>query len=77
MGYKYNGSRIKCPYFRRVIRTRKGQFIGIECDPMQDDIGFDVGQVVRVRTSGDLKDYTELFCKDCFEGCPYYKIHGK
>lgn len=29
-----------------------------------------------VRTSGDLKDYTELFCKDCFESCPYYKIHG-
>lgn len=76
MGYKYNSSRIKCPYFRRVIRTRKGQFIGIECDPMQDDIGFDVGQVVRVRTSGDLKDYTELFCKDCFESYPYYKIHG-
>ena len=22
------------------------------------------------------EDYTELFCKDCFESCPYYKIHG-
>lgn len=21
-------------------------------------------------------DYMELFCKDCFESCPYYKIHG-
>lgn len=74
MGYKYNSDKIKCPYFRRVIKTRKGQFIGIECDPLPH-IGFEVGQVIRVRTSTDLEDYTELFCKDCYAACPYYKIH--
>lgn len=71
MGYKYADSKIRCPQFRRVIKTRKGQFIGIECDPVSN-IGIDVGQVIRVRTSEDLNDYTGVFCKDQYEKCPYF-----
>lgn len=75
MGYKYSDVSIKCPLFRKVIRTRKGQFIGIECEPIAQNIGFDTGNITRLKTSADLKDYTEIFCKDCFENCPYYKAH--
>ena len=71
MGYKYADSTIRCPHYRRVIKTRKGQFIGIECDPVAN-IGMDVGQVIRVKTSEDLNDYTEVFCKDQYEKCPYF-----
>ena len=48
MGYKYNDIAIKCPLFRRVVKT-----------------------------SADLKDYTDIFCKDRYTECPYYKIHSK
>lgn len=71
MGYKYNDSMIRCPHFRRVIKTRKGQFIGIECDPLPN-VGMDIGQVIRVRTSVDLDDYTGVFCTDQYEKCPYF-----
>lgn len=76
MGYKYNDIAIKCPLFRRVVKTRKGKFIGIECEPIPN-MGFDVGQMIRLHTSADLKDYTDIFCKDRYTECPYYKIHSK
>lgn len=75
MGYKYNAKKVTCPLFTRVVKTTHGQFIGIECEPIEIHLGFTVSPVVRIETSEELKDYTEIFCKDCFEDCPYYKAH--
>ena len=63
---------IKCPLFRNVIRTNKGQFQGVEC--IQDqNLGFDVTHIVRLRNKEDLRDYLEIFCEDLYETCPYYQ----
>ena len=75
MGYKYNDVAIKCPIFRRVVKTSKGQFIAIECDPLDQQLGFTTSSMVRVHNSQDLKDYTELFCKGCYAECPYFKSY--
>ena len=77
MGYKYNAKKIRCPLFIRVVKTTKGQFIGIECSPVDVNLGFDVAPVIRLNTSQDLKDYTDIFCKDCYDTCPYFKAHEK
>lgn len=72
MGYSYDASYIKCPIFKRVIRTTKGQFIGIECEALKVNLGFDVYPVIRVKDKDDLRDYTDIFCKDLYKTCPYY-----
>ena len=77
MGYKsYIGKKAKCPLFTNVIKTTNGQFIGIECEPLNVNLGFAVAPVIRIDTSAELKDFTDLFCNDLYEECPYYKIHA-
>lgn len=75
MGFKYDDKAIKCPLFRRVVKTTRGQFIGIQCEEFNVKLGFDASPVVRLRTSDDLSDYTGLFCKDLYIDCPFYKSH--
>ena len=66
-------ARAKCPFYMRSIWQTKGQFIGIECEPLCDNLGFDASFIMRLQTSEDLTDYIELFCSDRFYACPYYK----
>lgn len=75
MGYKYNDKRIRCPLFHGVVKTTNSQFIGIECEALDVNLGFKVIPVLRLRNTEDLKDYTELFCDDLYEQCPYYQAH--
>ncbi len=75
MGFKYDDKAIRCPTFKRVIKTTNGQFIGIECDALRLNLGFEVSPCIRLKTSADLKDYIEIFCEDCFESCPYHKAY--
>lgn len=74
MGFNFYKRNVKCPLFINAIKTEKGQFIGIECQPTDKDLGFDTTRIVRVKTTEDLKDYTEIFCKDMYDTCPYYQM---
>ena len=73
MGFKGDSKAVQCPYFNHVTKTTKGQFIGIECQMADQDIGFEMGHVYRFRNSTDLKDFMEIFCEDMFATCPYYQ----
>ena len=76
MGFKYDDKAIKCPLFRRVVKTTRGQFIGIQCEEFNDKkLGFDAAPVVRLHTSEDLSDFTGLFCKEFYTDCPCFKLN--
>lgn len=72
MDFKNLDKKAKCPLYDHIIRTNKGQFIGIVCAYEPVSVGFDVKRVTRVRDSQDLKDFFEIFCADCFKSCPAY-----
>lgn len=75
--YKYqhfDAKNVKCPYFKRVVVTKNGKFIGIVCQGTKCNLGFDTEMAVRMRTTPDLHDYTDIFCKDSYESCPYHKM---
>lgn len=77
MGYKFDDRQIKCPIFCNVIRTKGGQFIGIECLHIETNLGFEVSHTLRLENSGELHDYLAIFCKDLYETCPYYQAYCK
>lgn len=74
MGFKYYKGNVQCPLFINAIHGNKGQLIGIECQPTPTDLGFETTQIIRLKCSQDLKDYTEIFCKDLYDTCPYYRM---
>ena len=61
--------RAKCPFFLGIVRNRR--IVGIECEPIDPNLGFKVSHFVRVRTFRDLDDYTDIFCCDMWATCPY------
>ena len=77
MGYKFDDKEIKCPIFTNVVRTQKGQFIGIECLQAEVNLGFDVSHTLRLHNSNDLRDYLDIFCRDRYETCPYFRAYCK
>ena len=61
---------IKCPFFRRLVKGN--QMIGVECEsPGGKDLGFDASFYLRLKTYRDLNDFTDIFCTDMWETCPY------
>jgi len=69
---KYNRN-ATCPFYQTVLVTKGGQVIGIACESLDDNLGFDVQSFVRFRSKRDLDDYFGLFCSDLHTQCPYYK----
>ena len=64
---------IKCPYYHGVVRSKR--MIGIECDAIMTEkkLGFEVAHYQRFRTYSELGCYTDMFCCDMWETCPYAK----
>jgi len=60
-----------CPFYLSVIRSK--HFKGIECESLDVNLGFHTSHYVRLFTFGELRDYTELFCCDLYDKCPYYQ----
>lgn len=62
----------KCPFYRQTVRTRHGQFVGIECEPLMDagKLGFQTSHIIRMQTA-DLIPYAEIFCEMDWKKCPY------
>lgn len=77
MGYKYNSKNIRCPLFVGVVKTTNGQFIGIECEPLKINLGFDIIFALSLKNDEDLKEYTKLYCKGNYENCHYYKAYDE
>lgn len=63
-----------CPFFRDIVHTKHGQFIGILCDPLMDtcSLGYDTDHIIRLRNSEECESYCDVFCCLDYEQCPYY-----
>lgn len=61
-----------CPFYQQTVRTAKGQFVGIQCEPILDDekLGFRTTHITRI-SPGELNGYAEMFCEDQWQTCPY------
>ena len=77
MGFKYNDKAIRCPIFKRVVKTTNGKFVGVVCTECRFDLGFKADPCIRFADMQELNDFVELFCADCFERCPYYTVYSK
>lgn len=62
-----------CPFYQQTVRTKHGQFVGIECEPLMtpERLGFRASHILRL-ASGDLLKYAEIFCESQdWKTCPY------
>lgn len=66
---------MECPFYRKLIRSSK--LYGVECDPIDCNLGFDVTHVVRLESQEELKDYLGIFCCDRWKSCPYAQVRLK
>ena len=76
VGFKFESTTIKCPLYRNVVRTNKGQFQGVEC-AKEEHLGFDATHIIRLRNREELRDYLEIFCEDMYESCPIYQYYTR
>lgn len=76
MGFKYDDKAIKCPFYKNVVCTTNGKFIGIVCAYFGEiNLGFEADTCIRFKSLQDVKDYTKLYCKSCYEQCRFYKLN--
>jgi hypothetical protein len=73
MGYKFNDYLVICPLFQNAVISNKHKFIGIECESPKINLGFDTTRLIRLRSTEELSDYVDIFCKYNYYDCPYYK----
>lgn len=73
MGYKFNDHDVICPLFKNAIITNKYQFIGVECEAAKINLGFDITRLIRLKSTKELSDWVDIFCKYNYYDCPYYK----
>ena len=63
--------RAGCPFFQNISRNKK--MVGVECESLDVNLGFDTSHFIRLKNYQELDDYTDIFCCDMYETCPYYK----
>ena len=45
----------------------------ITCDPIANNLGFNVRNQIVFESFSEQRDFAEIFCKDMYDTCPYYK----
>lgn len=72
-----NRRRVDCPYY--VTRsTADKKMATITCINIENNLGFDIRNQIVFTTHAEKENYSELFCSDMFDTCPYYKaIYGR
>lgn len=66
------GTTIKCPFYM-AHKSRRGN-ITVTCETIKDNMGFDIKNMIAFAKKDEQRDWMELFCKDGFAGCPYYRV---
>lgn len=69
--------KIKCPFFLQYSKHLRGNNITLTCEPLDDNMGFDMSLKTAFSTEAERRDYMELFCCDRYEQCPMYKAIEK
>lgn len=69
---------IRCPFYLSKKRKNLRQAITITCENIENNLGFDVKNMLSFQTVRDREDWMGIFCNDRFGSCPYYqKIYEK
>ena len=63
----------KCPLYESVVRTKRGNVAGVQCEFLCADSGFRASTIVKCGNFKETMDYKEIFCDDRYEGCPYFR----
>lgn len=64
---------ILCPFFVQYNKHIRGNMITLTCEPLDDNMGFDMSLKTAFATEGERRDYMELFCADRYESCPMFQ----
>lgn len=65
------GETIKCPFY--ISHNQKQRNVTILCENIENNMGFEVKNMLWFNSLEERKDWMELFCEDRYEECPYYK----
>ena len=65
--------KIKCPFFLQYSKHLRGNNITLTCEPLEDNLGFDMSLKTAFATEAERRDYMELFCCDQYDQCPMYR----
>ena len=63
----------KCPYFLTYNKNKRAHNITITCEPLNNNLGFDMTLKSCFDTARERSDYMELFCCDRYTECPMFK----
>lgn len=71
-------AKILCPFYRSRKMKKLRQSITITCENLENNMGFDVKNMLSFRSIQEREDWMGLFCQDLYQSCPYYqKIYKK
>ena len=62
----------RCPFFCCMSYKDKKQAT-ITCQPIDNNLGFLVRNQIVFESFSEQRDFAEIFCKDMYDTCPYYK----
>lgn len=77
MGYKFDAVNIICPLFKNAVVGAKGKFICVECIPPDINLGFETTRLIRLKTSDELNNWCDIFCKYNYYDCPYFQEYHR
>ena len=65
---------VTCPFFVNLGKIKKGENkAAINCENLQDNIGFDMYYSLVFTCKEERKSYVDLFCCDNYKSCPYFR----
>ena len=66
-------AKILCPFYRSRKMKKLRQSITITCENLENNMGFDVKNMLSFRSIQEREDWMGLFCQDLYQNCPYYQ----
>lgn len=66
-------AKIQCPFYLSKKREKLRQAITITCENIENNLGFDVKNMLSFKSIRERTDWMGLFCEDGYQNCPYYK----
>ena len=66
-------AKIQCPFYLSKKREKLRQAITITCENIENNLGFDVKNMLSFKSIRERTDWMGLFCEDEYQNCPYYK----
>ena len=66
-------AKIQCPFYLSKKREKLRQAFTITCENIENNLGFDVKNMLSFKSIRERADWMGLFCEDEYQNCPYYK----